>query len=559
MASCVVALMHGSNVLYAAELPGTVDAGRIQTKNYTPAPAPSVQRDVTPPHEKPNFLLPPDGADKTMLVMRDIKIEGSSVYTKADLQSLYQNDLGKKVPLSRLWDIANAITQKYREDGYFLSRAYIPQQEIDDTPRIEIVEGYISEVELSDQWKKVALVQKAITDIQSQKPIRLSNLEEMLLRLNDLPGARFASVLGVSKMQPKGEGGVKLGLKDTQESGQFTASVSNYGSKYLGPVVANLNWHGTIIPQQETQANIALTPDHREVKAFSLSHKIPVSLRDNLMVTLDTGKSIPGDNLRVQEIESKSTSLSLAWLHNWIYTRKLELSSNVGFGVRHSIGHILGSVLSEDDIRDLSLGLSASGYYFLGGYSADIGIVKGLPVLGGSDKSDQNLSRPNAGTDFQKVTADLQTNIPFGSNWQGLIRTQGQLASRSLPSSEEFGFGGPVMGRGYDDSELTGDNGIASTLELSYMGLMTSSSLVALRPYAFYDAGKVWNINAGQATNVFASSTGLGISAYLNGNGMASGWQANFYLAKPLTKPIDNPQQGGGNSLQFRFQLSRQF
>lgn len=552
-------LVQGIGAALAANLPNSIDAGRIQTKNYAPSVVPPSQKDVPLSQDRPSFLVPPVGANKTMLFLRDLKVDGATVYTKSQLQSLYQKDLGQKIPLSRLWEIANAITQKYREDGYFLSRAYIPQQEIVDAPRIAIVEGYISEVELDSKWKKVSIVQKVVADIQLQKPVRLSQLEESMLRLNKLPGTHFSSVLGLSKVQPLGEGGVKLAIKDEQESSQFTASISNFGSKYLGPTVANLNWHGVVVPLQETQASVSFSSDRTEVKAISASHKIPVSIQDSFIIVLDHSKSVPGDTLQVQDIQSTSTSASLSWLHNWVNTRKLDVTTSVGLGARHSIGHILGTLLSRDDIRTMSLGLTASGAYFLGGYSANIGAVKGLPSLGGSDKNDINLSRPRAGNDFQKVTADLQTSIPLLSNWQGLIRAQGQFASRSLPSSEEFGFGGPIMGRGYDDSELTGDNGIASTLELSYMGQMKTSSLVPFRPYVFYDVGKVWNINAGQATNVSASSAGLGVSAYLNGSGAASGWQTNAFIAKPLTKTIDNPQQGGPDSLQLRFQLSRQF
>ncbi len=86
----------------------------------------------------------------------------------------------------------------------------------------------------------------------------------------------------------------------------------------------------------------------------------------------------------------------------------------------------------------------------------------------------------------------------------------GQVASRSLMSSEEFGFGGSTFGRAYDSSELSGDSGMAGLLELRYNAVPNIANYAHFTPYAFYDAGKVWNMNSGQDTNVSASSAGFG-------------------------------------------------
>jgi len=54
----------------------------------------------------------------------------------------------REVTLDIAWMIAGAVTERYRAAGYFLSRAYVPQQKIlDGQLRIEVVEGYIAKVD----------------------------------------------------------------------------------------------------------------------------------------------------------------------------------------------------------------------------------------------------------------------------------------------------------------------------------------------------------------------------------------------------------------------------
>jgi hemolysin activation/secretion protein len=78
----------------------------------------------------PGIEAPP-GAAQTMLVLRQIRIEGATVYTSAQLSELYADLIGHKITLQAVYDVAGRITAKYGGDGYVLSRAIIPVQELD--------------------------------------------------------------------------------------------------------------------------------------------------------------------------------------------------------------------------------------------------------------------------------------------------------------------------------------------------------------------------------------------------------------------------------------------
>ena len=72
----------------------------------------------------------PQGAEKLMVIVRGVRITGSTVYSAEDLEPLYRDIIGREVPVTAIYDIAQRITAKYGGDGYVLSRAIVPPQEL---------------------------------------------------------------------------------------------------------------------------------------------------------------------------------------------------------------------------------------------------------------------------------------------------------------------------------------------------------------------------------------------------------------------------------------------
>ncbi|MGH8463942.1 MAG: ShlB/FhaC/HecB family hemolysin secretion/activation protein, partial [Pseudomonas sp.] len=135
-----------------------------------------------------------------------------------------------------------------------------------------------------------------------------------------------------------------------------------------------------------------------------------------------------------------------------------------------------------------------------------------------------------------------------------LLTAEGQYAWDPLLSSEEFGYGGQRLGRGYDASAIVGDHGIAGGIELRKSHVLPKAG-VALQPYAFYDIGKVWNIDPSSKDQQSGSSTGLGLRG-----SHQDGWQADLSLAIPLTRRAeDAPGYAAGDGARLYLQLRRDF
>jgi len=59
-------------------------------------------------------------------------VDGATIYNAQELATLYADRLGREADLTALVALAEDITARYREDGYFLSRAVIPEAALHD-------------------------------------------------------------------------------------------------------------------------------------------------------------------------------------------------------------------------------------------------------------------------------------------------------------------------------------------------------------------------------------------------------------------------------------------
>src|SRR3954466_10876044 len=152
MVACVrsvaaaLAMVSVSFAAIAQVVPPSDQPGRERERFERP-PVPLAQPGG-PAISVPGIEAPP-GAAETKLVIRQIRIVGATIYTAAQLAELYANVVGKKVTLQAVYDLAQRITAKYGADGYVLSRAIVPVQQLDPNGavvKIQVVEGYIESV-----------------------------------------------------------------------------------------------------------------------------------------------------------------------------------------------------------------------------------------------------------------------------------------------------------------------------------------------------------------------------------------------------------------------------
>ena len=473
---------------------------------------------------------------------------------KEQLRNLYQPYIGHDVTLDITWQIAARLTQRYRQEGYFLSRAYVPAQEVKNgVLRIVGVEGYINDVSLNGEAPVSSLISKAIDAIKAERPARMQTLERQLLLLNDLPGVSFQATLEPGHDKNQASAHLILVAKKTKST--ITLTLDNGGSRYIGPYEAEATWSGSLLPLQKTDLSVQTAPFGGQLYAANATQKIMLTTAAAFNLGIGYTTALPGYTLKPQDITSKSINGEMGLSYLLRRQRQGNITLRLTADLLNTNSNILDTTLSRDRIRTATLGMTFDSIdTWLGRNYLDLAVRRGLPIFGSNKAEDIDISRPGAQPAFMKLMATYIRQQSLIKNWGGTLTVTGQKASGSLYSSEEFGYGGMAIGRAYDTSEISGDDGISGSVEIRYQGLPQTSHLT-FAPYGFYDIGKVWNQNTGQPAQISGASAGPGIA--INHD---SGLAANLYMAVPLTKPKDTPLYGGnGKSPRYTFQMSYKF
>ena len=135
--------------------------------------------------------------------------------------------------------------------------------------------------------------------------------------------------------------------------------------------------------------------------------------------------------------------------------------------------------------------------------------------------------------------------------WSLKLSAASQTASRPLFTSQQFYLGGAAFGRGYGAAEISGDNGLAGSLELRFDQKLNFRYWTGYQLYAFGDAGAVWNDGYRLSDGLSLTSAGAGVRFFLRDD-----LQADLGVAVPLSyRAPDNERR----SPRFLFTLSSAF
>src|SRR5450830_1804310 len=220
-------------VASAQVIPPSAEPGR-ERERFTQPPVPRAQPGG-PPISLPSTVAPP-GAEKVKIVIRRVRVVGSTIYSADELKALYADLLGRETTLQTVYDIARRITAKYGNDGYVLSRAIVPPQQFNPKGaivRIQVIEGWVNKVE----WpKKLSRYRDFFSDyaarITAERPVNIKTIERYLLLGNDLPGLKFSTSLRPSETQT---GASTLVVEVIEKPIDANARVDNRGTPSRGP------------------------------------------------------------------------------------------------------------------------------------------------------------------------------------------------------------------------------------------------------------------------------------------------------------------------------------
>lgn len=564
MKSLVCVMLIAPAAMGQVQLPDPVQPGRAE-KQYESIPIPrSGGPDLVPGQQD---LPTPDKAESLRFFLKDIQLINNTSIKTADLVDLYNVYLGKQITLADLYAIANSITARYRNLGYVLSQAIIPEQEIDEDGRVEIllIEGFVKNIhfEIPDGVSFDTLNGFG-EKIRATRPLTARVLERYVLLMNDLPGISARARLAAT---PDGEVGASdLTIRVSHDLYNGYIGTSNRGGRFLGPgrYLVSATRNGLFGNFNSTTVS-AVSTASSELGLVALNYQQPIRSEGGSVGFVLTGsKSEPGGRVgEALSVKNESTSATIEYTHPYVRSRHKNVTGNLALAIQNSHSDrvdpdtpsSINTAKTKDNVRAMRIGVTYDRVdRYRGVNLVDLKISRGIDALDATPTGDANRSRPNAETEFNKVELYAARVQQLSKNWSLLLAANAQYTGDNLPSSEQFGVGGNNFVRGYDSSEIVGDKGMSAKLELR---LRPSASTTVIRNtvvYGFVDGGRISRNTtvAGAQDSESISSFGLGVRFELN-----RGVTGYFEYAAPMSSRSISGE--GDRKGRFFFSLAKAY
>ena len=527
-----------------AQIPTSELPGRERERFQQPAPA--LAKPGGPAITLPGAVAPP-GADRITLVLRGVRIVGGTIYRPEELAALYQDLIGRPITLSAVYDIAASITAKYGADGYVLSRAIVPPQEL--TPggaavTIQIVEGYVDRVEWPASLSKYRDFFASYTaKIIADRPTNVRTLERYLLLAGDLPGLKFKNSLKASATQ---QGAATLVVEVVEKPLDVMARVDNRGTKARGPYQFNTSTtvNNLLRIHEAFTATYAGAFDLSELQYLAAGYRQVLNSEGlTFFASASNSRGKPGTpELRLLEYKTRSNVFEGGVSYPFIRLREKNLIVSGSFFATDDRSDILGTLNSHDKLRGVRLKVDADLAESTGAINQlNVVASQGIKGLGASENGDVVLSTANGRVDFTKIEATYTRTQPLFERLSLLVAAHGQYAANPLLSPELCGYGGRAFGRAFDPSQLVGDQCVEVLAELRFDLPHSIKQITQAQLYAYADRGWLHNLApvVGTPVNLDAASVGGGIRL---------GWQpalgpyGGFSTDLSVAKAIDGPR-----------------
>ena len=175
----------------------------------------------------------PQGSATASILVNTLRVTGASAYSETELVAVARFTPGSELTLADLQAMATRITEHYRNDGYFVARAYLPAQDVTGkVVTIAVSEGAYGKVVLRNTSRLSDPVATGLLDgLESGDAITIKPLEHRLLLLSDVPGVHVTSSL-----VPGEAAGTSDLIVDVAPGRLVTGSIDadNAGNPYTG-------------------------------------------------------------------------------------------------------------------------------------------------------------------------------------------------------------------------------------------------------------------------------------------------------------------------------------
>jgi hemolysin activation/secretion protein len=529
------------------------DAGS-QIRQIPPAPVPvkpAPMLELAPPAA----AVEPGQAGPSVRVAA-LRVTGATLFPEGELIAASGFRPGQEMNLADMRRAAAAISAFYNARGYFLARAYLPDQSVEGgVVTIAVLEGRYGAIRVDNRSHlSDSVARRTLAGIDSGDIVAIAPLERRLLLLSDLPGIALKSTLA-----PGSAVGTSDLIVNVMPGRTVTGSVEadNAGNRYTGAYRAggtinlnNLAGIGDVISLRVLGSSSGLAYGRLSAQAPVGNFTVGAAYAH---FRYDLGREFAS-----LEAHGTADVASLYASYPLIRSRDSNLYALAAVDVswfHDEIDLITGRSDKKSEV--VNLGLRGDSHDRLGGggwnlYSASWAIGN-LGLQSPLDRAADALTARSDGG-FSKIQYSVARLQSVSGPLSLYAAVRGQFAFDNLDSSEKMELGGAYGVRAYPEGEAYGDQGYVATAE-ARLAIVPPALPGQLQLIAFVDTGRVryahnpWFTTANHARR---SGYGAGLAWYAPGNLIL---RATYARRLGDTLATSGPDRAG----RFWFQISKSF
>ncbi|MEL6438621.1 MAG: ShlB/FhaC/HecB family hemolysin secretion/activation protein [Cyanobacteria bacterium J06621_8] len=460
------------------------------------------------------------------IVVEEFRLEGNTVFSSAELQEVVAWFTGKPISFAQLVEAANAITELYINQGYITSGAYIPVQSLASPEvKIQILEGSLSSIDITISPESLTpnYVRRRL-ESRIDTPLNINQLQSalQLLQLNPLieslnaelaagiePGTNILTV----KVIPAETFSLGVNLNNSRNLsvGTFERGIQLEESNLLG-----------------IGDHFRLTFDNTDgSNQVGVGYTLPFNSRDGSIgfdFRLAFNEIVQADFAEL-DLDIDSLNYDLTLRQPVLRRVSSEVSREFTLGITASRRESAGTILDEpqpltpgaDDDGQLNTTVVSLAQEYLQRNRQQVFSVRSQFNFG-LDLLDSTTLAEEPNSQFFSWRGQFSylrlLNTPQGPSTIGatiLLRSELQLATDPLVSTEQFSLGGVNTVRGYRQDALLTDSGFLAAAELRLPIAQLAKFDATLQLTPFIDFGTGWNVDGETSTPSTLIGTGLGL------------------------------------------------
>lgn len=489
----------------------------------------------------------------------DVEFTNLKGLAPSALDSSWQEFAGRSIPIAQICEIRDRAATILRRAGYLAAVQVLPQRIAPNgVIKFDILMAKLVRIQVrGDAGPSERKIVRYLEPLTGKDVFNAIEAERFMLLARDLPGYDMRLTLRPAGTVP---GDVVGEVAVTYERFEIEANIQNLGSpdtgRFGGLIGAKIN--GLTGLGDQTSVSVYNTFDFSEQTILQAGHSFLVG-GDGLRLSADVTYAWTSPSLNPPApVKSETLVASFDASYPIIRRQGLNLIASAGLELVNQDIKFGPVPLTKDKLRILYARLdfdqidpgslsSQTGYSTAEPrwrYGGNVELRQGVSALGGSRRCGVGfanclppftpLSRIEADPTAFVARAQTYLEVRPTPNVTFALETRGQYAPRPLSSFEEFSAGNYTVGRGYDAGTLLGDSGIGTRAELRLFKFQPKSrEAVAVQPFAFFDAARVWNKDRFAPPYVAGRQ-----NLYSAGGGINVAWgnraQLRLFAAAPL-------------------------